>query len=82
MALYHEGYFKARQAALEANEEDLLSILDSLYGRDSLEGNYTLEELRGEALAQLEREFTDRTSQEYEMVDFWRKVIKAERGTR
>lgn len=82
MALYHEGYFEARQAALDANEEYLLSVLDTLYGRDSLEGNYTFEELRTEALAQLEREFTDYTSREYEMTDFWRKVIKAERGER
>lgn len=82
MALYHDGYFEARQAAQEANEEYLLSVLDTLFGRDNLLEGYSLEELRNEALSQIARDFADYTSQEYEMVDFWRKVINAEKEWR
>lgn len=79
MAYYHEGYNEARAWVMDdaRTEADLLTSLDTLYGRDNLPEGYTLEELRMEALDQTRRDFTDYSSPEYEQVQFWSKVHKA-----
>lgn len=77
MALYYEDYDKARAAIAEMDEADLLAQIDALFGRDNLPENYTLEELRLEAYAQTKRDFTDTSSPEFKMVDFYTKLYKA-----
>lgn len=77
MAMYYEGYDKARTAVANMDEAALLSQLDALYGRDNLADDYTLEELRNEVYAQVKREFTDTSSKEYELVEFYTKLHRA-----
>jgi hypothetical protein len=77
MALFHEGYAEARAAIAEMNEADLLAQIDALFGRDNLPENYTIEELRLEAYDQTRREFTDTTSREFELVDFYTRLHRA-----
>ena len=77
MSMFYEGYDKARSAIAVMDEADLLSQIDALYGRDNLPENYTLEELRLEAYAQTKRDFTDESSKEFEMVDFYTKLHRA-----
>ena len=77
MSLYYEGYDKAREAISKMDEADLLVQIDALFGRDNLPENYTLEELRLEAYAQTKRDFTDTSSHEFEMVDFYTKLHRA-----
>lgn len=76
MAYYHEGYTEARAWAmdLERTEEELLEQLDTLYGRDNLPEEYTLEDLRSETLRQVQRDFTDYSSPEYQRAEFWRNM--------
>lgn len=77
MPLYYEGYDKARAAIAEMDEADLLAQIDALFGRDNLPENYTLKELRQEAYEQTKRDFTDTSSPEFEMVDFYTKLHHA-----
>lgn len=80
MSMFYEGYDKARAAVANMDEDQLLSQIDALYGRDNLPENYTLEELRLEVYAQVKRDFTDESSKEFEMVDFYTKLHKAMRA--
>lgn len=67
MAYYFNGYSDARAHVAEiTTQEELLAVLDPLYGRDNLKFGATLEDIRDEAYRQLEREFTDKSSAEYE----------------
>lgn len=79
MAYYHEGYNDARAWVMDdaRTEAELLASLDTLYGRDNLPEDYTLEELRMEALDQTRQDFTDYNSREYEQAQFWVKVHEA-----
>lgn len=72
MAYYHDGYNEARAWVMspERTEEELLSALDTLYGRDNLPEEFTLEDLRLEVLDQIRRDFTDYSSKEYERAQF------------
>lgn len=54
---HHEGYHEARSRVMQDSEADLLELLDTLFGRDNLPNNFTLEQLRREALNQLDREW-------------------------
>lgn len=78
MTLYYPGYTQARDAVQQMTEAEMLAYLDDLQGRDNLPENYTPDDLRVEALNQCREEFTDRTSPEYELNQFWIKVIKAD----
>ncbi len=80
MSMYYPGYQKARDEVLKMDEEDLLCQIDALYGRDNLPDDYTIEELRSEALAQTRREWTDTSSNEYDQVRFWAGVVRANRA--
>jgi hypothetical protein len=51
--------------------DELLGIIDSLYGRDNLKFGASLEDVRKEALDQIKREFTDTDSKEYQDSSFW-----------
>ena len=77
--MYYEGYGKARKEVSGMSEADLLTHIDTLYGRDNLPENYTLEELRIEALDQCRRDFTDTSSREFETVEFYKRLHKAMR---
>lgn len=78
MAYHYEGYSEAVQSVMKMSEPELLRYLDDLYGRDRLPENASLEEIRAEALRQCDEEFTDTQSHEYEQVQFWTKVVKAD----
>jgi hypothetical protein len=77
MTMYFEGYDKAREAVSKMDEADLLAQIDGLFGRDNLPENYTLEDLRIEAQEQTRRDFTDTSSKEFELVEFYTKLSKA-----
>lgn len=81
MAYYYEGYWKAREVLLDADLETLLLHIDTLYGRDNIEDESDIEEVRREALRQCKEDFTDTSSEEYRSstatVNFWSNVIKA-----
>lgn len=80
MALYYEGYREAADAANEMDLEGLLSVLDTLYGRDNLSYGDEIEEVRAEALRQIKKNFTDTSSSEYELFQFWTEVREAQQG--
>ena len=82
MGMYYEGFSEAYENVREMSAKELLEYLDMLFGRDNLPEDYTEEELRREALEQCRREFTDINSREYEMVEFWKKVITADQKRR
>jgi hypothetical protein len=73
MSYYHEGHNVARAWVMDESRtgEELLEQLDTLYWRENLSENYTMEELRLEALAQVRVDFTDYSSPEYERARFW-----------
>lgn len=77
MPLHYEGYYESRQGVLKMTHAQLLDLIDSLYGRGNLDDDYDTNELREEALAQHNSEWTDTSSPEYEQVQFWTKVAKA-----
>lgn len=74
--MYQEGRSEARHKALAANLDELLAMIDSLYGRDNIEDLSDVEAVREEALHQVDREFKNPNSIGWDMVD----VIKADRG--
>ena len=79
MSLYFPGIEKAIEAVNQMTEDELLNHIDGLYGRDNLPGNYTLDELRHEAIIQTKEDFTDKTSREYELAQFWVGMAKINR---
>lgn len=77
MGMYFEGYEKAREAILAMNEEELLQYLDAMFGRKNLPDDCTIEDIRYEALEQCRRDFTDTSSDEYQLVDFCKRLNAA-----
>lgn len=77
MPMYYEGYSEAREEIKKMSEDDLLGYLDDMYGRDNLPEDYTVEDLRLEALSQCKRDFTDTSSNEYDLVIFYSKLHRA-----
>ena len=82
MSVYFEGYGQAKRLVEEMNEQELLDYLDNLWGRDKLRSDYSLDELRQEALRQCEKEFTNTDSPEYERIESWKNIVKAQLGAR
>ncbi|TLX15938.1 hypothetical protein [Rhizobium sp. MHM7A] len=74
--MYREGRSEARHKALAADLDELLTVIDSLYGRDNIEDLSDVEAVREEALNQIDREFKNPASIGWDMVD----VINADRG--
>lgn len=56
---FHDGYHEARAKVEAGTLSDHLALLDDLFGRDALRYGATDEEVKQEALRQLEREWTD-----------------------
>lgn len=77
MSMYLEGYSKAREAVLAMDEMGLLDQIDALWGRANLPEDYSVEDLRHEALKQVQRDFTDTSSKTYETVEFYTRLHKA-----
>lgn len=78
MALYFDGYTQSRKQVEQMSGEQLLRLLDDLQGRDNLPDHCTGEELMQEALRQHREEWTDKDSPEYDQVQFWTKVVRAQ----
>ena len=79
MAMYFEGYMKARDIVLHMSEEEMLAHIDGLYGRSNLSSNYSLEDLRREALKQTKRDWTDTSSPEYADAQLLAKIAERNR---
>lgn len=80
MSLYYPGYAEARQWVLAQTDlGELLNYIDGLQGRGNLENATDLGEVKSEALRQCKEEFTDKSSPEYEQVEFWVGVYNATR---
>lgn len=80
MPLHYPDYLEAMRNVRDmTTENDLLGVLDTLYGRDNLEYGASIEDLRAEALRQTEREFTDTSSEEYSRREFYIGLGKAMR---
>jgi len=77
MSMYFEGYSEAREEIKKMSEDDLLGYIDDMYGRENLPEDYTVEDLRLEALNQCKRDFTDTSSNEYDLVMFYSKLHRA-----
>ena len=71
MAMYFEGYQKAREAVEAMSHDERLKYIDSLYGREKIEDESNEGDVRYEVLDQCCREFTDTSSKEYGDVQFW-----------
>ena len=56
---FFEGYSEARERVEHGDLACCLGVLDSLFGRENLEYGASLDDVRAEALRQLEREFTN-----------------------
>lgn len=79
MALHYEGFGEAIEWVKQQTDIDvLLNYIDGLYGRDNIEDEADLDEVRGEAINQCREEFTDKSSKEYSLVEFHLKLYQAE----
>lgn len=54
---HHPGYAEAREQVRKQSLEDDLRLIDNLYGRDNLRYGDGPEEVKAEALRQVEREY-------------------------
>lgn len=54
---HHPGYAEARAAVQAQSLEDDLALIDNLFGRDNLRYGDGPEEVKAEALRQVEREY-------------------------
>lgn len=75
---YFPGYAEACERVLNGDLAHCLGVIDSLFGRDTLNYGDELAEVRSEALRQLEREFTN---PEWERTEkpYYEAVVKAAR---
>jgi len=58
MKRFYDGYWQSREQVMNLSEEEYLQLIDALYGRENLPDNYTLEQLKQEALEQHKQEWT------------------------
>lgn len=78
MSYYHPGVNEAlANVKAMTTEKQLFDVLDNLYGRDNLPEDYTFDDLKFEAIAQVQRDFTDTSSREYETVQMFVAIHKA-----
>lgn len=75
MSLHYSGYYEAVEQTKLHTDEQLLEQIDMLYGRDNLPCDYTHEQLLAETMLQLDREWTDTSSPEYEQRQFRLKLV-------
>ena len=72
MSLYYPGLSEALRQLKNADADRLYQQLDALFGRDNLPEDPTVEDVRNEAIRQTRIEFTDTSSTEYELVEFYK----------
>lgn len=71
MSLYYPEFWDAKEWAFhKATERELLTVLDEREGRGVLSEEYTLDQLRVEAVRQLAPEYMDIASPEYRLHRF------------
>lgn len=75
---YYDGYQEANYVVQKMSEQELLDHIDGLEGRDNLPKNYTLEQLRQEAIEQTRKDFL--TPEGKQMEQERSAYIKALRG--
>ena len=73
------GYAEAREQVQRQTLEQDLQTIDALYGRDGLRYGATPEDVKAEALRQLEIDFR---SERNEQAEFWVDVIQSDLKSR
>lgn len=73
---HHKGYLEAYEKVLAQDLAADLKLIDDLYGRDELSYGASDEEVKEEALRQLEREYR---SERNERAEFFVNVARASR---
>jgi len=77
MSMYYQGFNEAYQWVKDQAEvSPLLDYIDALYGRDNLDDQSDLDQVKAEALRQCKEDFTDKDSPEYERLQFHLKVAE------
>jgi len=76
--MYYEGHNKAQKNLLKMSINDLLEVIDGLYGRDNIEDEKDKKEVLAEAQRQVRKDFTNIESSTYKSVSFWTSVISAQ----
>jgi len=81
MTMYFEGHQQAQNELKAMSKNELLEVLDYLYGRNCLPEDFDLDELRREASRQVRQDFKNPEYQDHEQVEFWEKVMEATRNS-
>ena len=76
---HHPGYAEARERVRRQTLEEDLRLISALYGPDKLRYGATPEEVKSEALRQLEIDFR---SERNEDAEFWVNLAKADQRSR
>ena len=66
MATYFQGYQNALDHVSVATEQELLEQIDALYGRSYLPKDFTLDQLRAEAMRQTRLDWLDQANENYQ----------------
>lgn len=74
---YYSGYSEARQKVENQSMDENLELIDALFGRDNLSFGDGEQEVKTEALRQLEIEFRECVNED---ATFWINVAKAQRA--
>lgn len=81
MSLYYEGFNDSFEWVKQQTDiDELLQYIDGLQGRDQIDDESDFEQVRAEAIRQCKEEFTDKSSNEYSLVQFHVKLYQASRG--
>ncbi len=78
MSYFYEGYSNARAELQKASLDECLDLIDAHFGREEIEDESDIKEVRAEALRQQREGWTDKDSAEYERATFFLKVARAQ----
>lgn len=77
MAIHYPGYDEAVARVPQMTESELYDLFRALFGTDNLPCNPTIEDLRAEAYIQLDKEWTDTTSDKAQELASWKPLLDA-----
>ena len=77
MSIYFPGYQADREKVMKMDDDQLLKLIDDLYGRKNLSFGATHDDILAEALEQHKEEWTNKGSEEYERTQFYIGLAKA-----
>ena len=74
---YYPGYGEAKRAVYNMSDDELLSHIDNLFGRNNLSDEFTHNELVAEAIEQTRKDFlTDYGRQQTKFLEGYAKAMK------